>query len=124
MANTNLDYVVWNSKFRPRENERWRLTDEVIKIDDLSILAVITFNPFIEPARRFIKQRVSLTSLVGYKNAYKASKVVDSSSNVHWTFDIGTYGLDIGLDTYGLDTYGLDIGTYVPRAEPERVVPT
>ena len=73
IANTNLDFLVWNSKFRPRGEEKWKLTYECVKINELTILVIIPFNPFTEPNRRFTKQRVSPHSLVGYKNAYKIS---------------------------------------------------
>ena len=73
IANTNLDFLVWNCKFRPRGEEKWKLTFECVKMNELTILTIIPFNPFIEPNRRYIKQRVSPNCLVGYKNAYKLS---------------------------------------------------
>lgn len=73
IANTNLDFLVWNCKLRPRGEEKWKLTFECVKMNELTILTIIPFNPFIEPNRRYIKQRVSPNCLVGYKNAYKLS---------------------------------------------------
>ena len=42
-------------------------------MDDLSVLIIIPFNPFVESNRRYTKQRVSPNSLVGYKYVYKIS---------------------------------------------------
>ena len=73
VANTNLEYIIWNSKYRPNGVEKWKLTFEVVKMDNLALLVVIPYHPFLEPARKYVKQRTSPTTLVGYKNAYKIS---------------------------------------------------